>query len=129
MERREMKNGDFLQHGDVVLVRVDDIPAAAKLEREFTGIVQYGEHTGHAHRLRNPIRARRVELDSVPEVHTFPYEMYQHFEEGRRFLKVSEETEITHEEHSPITIPSGTYEVRIVREHDHFQDLVRPVVD
>jgi hypothetical protein len=34
-----------------------------------------------------------------------------------------------HEEHQPITVPPGTYVVRIVREYDHFSEEARYVAD
>lgn len=102
----------IIHHGDVIFVKVDKIPKKAEKEKDFKGIVQFGEKTGHAHRLSGK-----------------GFEMFQHFEEGRRYLRLKKETPITHEEHHEIKIPPGEYEVRIVREVDHFQDLVRTVVD
>ena len=101
-----------INHGDVIFLRVDEIPSKVEKEEDFDGIVQWGEVTHHAHRLSGK-----------------EFEMYKYFEEGRRFLLLKEDTEISHEEHLTIKIPKGKYEVRIVREVDHFKDLVRQVVD
>lgn len=100
------------QQGDVVFVKVESIPLKAKLEEEFDGIVQYGEHTGHKHKLTGK-----------------EFEMFQFFEEGRRYLSVKKITALKHEEHNPIELPAGNYEVRIVRELDWFSDMERKVVD
>lgn len=99
-------------HGDVILVKVESVPASAKINEKFEGILQYGEHTGHAHRLSGK------ETD-----------MFEFFAEGRRYLRLQEETPLKHEEHKQIDLPAGDYEVRIVREVDHFAGLVRQVVD
>jgi hypothetical protein len=55
--------------------------------------------------------------------------MFEYFHEGRRYLRLLEETPLRHEEHNEIKLPKGDYEIRIVREVDHFQELVRPVID
>lgn len=99
-------------HGDVILVAVNKIPEGAKKSDKFDGILQYGERTGHAHRLTGKEK-----------------DMYEYFHEGRRYLKLVTESPLSHEEHKTINLKPGNYEVRIVREQDHFQDLVRPVVD
>jgi len=36
---------------------------------------------------------------------------------------------LTHEEHNPVTVPSGYYKIEIVKEFDHFSQLERRVVD
>lgn len=102
----------ILVHGDVILVAVNTIPEGAEQKQGFKGILQHGERTGHAHRLTGK------ETD-----------MFEFFAEGRRYLRLTTETPLRHEEHHEIKVPKGDYEIRIVREVDHFQDLVRPVVD
>lgn len=103
---------EVYQHGDVVLVKVDSIPQGAEQSKEFKGVLQHGERTGHAHRLSGK------ETD-----------MYEFFSEGRRYLRLLKEAPLRHEEHHEIKLPKGDYEIRIIREQDHFQDLVRPVTD
>ena len=80
-------------------------------KKQDTYVVQEGEHTGHAHRF----------LDGNVDI-------YQ--QEDRKFLKVLKGgSTITHEEHLPITIEEGEYEVRIVRQVDPFSKIVSKVVD
>lgn len=100
------------QHGDVVLVKINKIPEQAEKKKDFDGVLQHGEVTGHAHRLSGK------ETD-----------MYEYFSEGRRYLRLLKDTPLTHEEHNEVNLPKGDYEIRIVREVDHFADLTRPVVD
>lgn len=99
----------YFQQGDVLFLS-ESIPSEAKKNDKFDGVVQYGESTGHAHRLSGE-----------------DFEEYHH--ENRRYLRLLKETPVRHEEHNPIHLPKGDYEIRIVREKDHFSDLVRPVVD
>lgn len=117
------------QQGDVVFIEVADIPVAASKEEKFDGIVQHGEHTGHAHRLRSSMVAKKYEDGEIPELATAGFEMFQHFEQGRRYLALKEDADLSHEEHNTIKLPAGKYEVRIVRELDWFSDMERQVVD
>lgn len=116
------------QQGDVVFIKVDEIPAAAKKEEKFNGVVQHGEHTGHAHRLAMPVR-EAFQAGKQEQLEAIGFEMFQHFEEGRRFLSVTKPTALSHEEHKTFELPPGNYEVRIVRELDWFSDMERAVVD
>lgn len=100
------------QQGDVVLIKVDTVPEAAKPDDKFDGILQWGEVTGHKHKLTGK------ETD-----------MFHFFDEGRRYLSVKAPMALKHEEHNAIEVPPGNYEVRIVRELDWFSDLERAVVD
>lgn len=98
----------YYQQGDVLVVSIDEIPKATKLDHL---ILQTGEVTGHAHRISNGL----AEL----------------FETGStKYLKVlSDEAVLTHEEHKPITLPKGLYKIGIVREYDHFIEEARNVQD
>lgn len=100
---------EYIQQGDTIYVK-STIPSDAQINKDFDGVVQHGESTGHAHRL-----------------HGDGFTMFQTKE--KRYLRLLKETPLRHEEHDEIKLPSGDYEVRIVREYDHFQDLTRPVVD
>jgi len=101
------------QQGDVVLIEAQ---AVGSKNHKFDGIIQHGEATGHAHRI-NMFRhddARAVMLES----------------DDKRYLGVGKDgIDITHEEHKTIHVPPGEYEVRIVREYDHFAEEARRVVD
>lgn len=71
-----------------------------------------GEVTGHAHRC----------LDGNATV--------LEFTDGSRELHVTgERASLTHEEHKPVSIDYGQYEVRIVQEQDPLEDYVRNVAD
>jgi hypothetical protein len=103
---------EIREQGDVIFLKIDSIPEGATRDDKFNGIVQFGEHTGHKHRLTGN------ETD-----------MFHFFHEGRRYLQIKEEMKLLHEERKEVPVPPGFYEVRIVRELDWYSDLERPVVD
>lgn len=101
------------QQGDVVLI---EAKAAGSKDALFDGVIQHGEATGHAHRIcmyrHDDVRTVMLKSDD------------------KRYLRVGKDgIDITHEEHKTIHVPPGEYEVRIVREYDHFAEEARRVVD
>lgn len=103
-----MKSITYYQQGDVVLVKTNKIEGT-KLKGS---VIQEGEHTGHAHRFQ-PNTAQLFGSEGT-----------------RTHLKALKGgTTITHEEHLPVTIPAGEYEIRIVRQKDPFTKLISKVID
>jgi len=98
----------MIQQGDV-LIRRQAIPKAAK-KKEGRAIVAYGEVTGHCH---------EVIGDGV--------EVYE--ENGTLYVSAPHGGTIQHEEHKPITLPPGEYQIGIVREYDHFAEEAHNVQD
>lgn len=99
------------QHGDVLLFRVDAIPASAK--PKVGNILAEGEATGHAHRVQD-VSADKVQL----------------FEkDGTLYMRLDEPAVVRHEEHKPIALEPGNYKVGIVKEYDPFEEAVRAVRD
>lgn len=98
---------NLYQQGDC-LIETCAVPARAKARNG--NVLAEGEATGHAHRVEG--EAELLEL-------------------GRRlFLRVLRgDCRVVHEEHGPITVPPGEYEVRRVREYDHFAEEARAVMD
>jgi hypothetical protein len=100
----------YYQQGDVLLFNDSELPKGlTKLE---THVVQEGEHTGHAHRL--------FEGD---------YELYENSETKEKFLKVLTPVALRHEEHKQIDLPPDVYRIGIIKEYDHFEEVVRNVLD
>jgi len=98
----------IIEQGDVVLIKRNRAVAGIMTKNN---VVQEGEHTGHAHRITSG-NATVFNLD------------------GQLSIKVlSGGATITHEEHLPVTIEEGEYEVRIVRQKDPFTKLVNKVID
>jgi len=106
-----MKIGDFVQQGDVLIKKSNgnllSMGKVAKKEKGF--VLAEGEATGHAHRVEDDI------------------ELFE--ENGVLYICSKEEFTVTHEEHKPITVEKGTYEIGIVQEYDHFAEESRAVQD
>jgi hypothetical protein len=103
------------RQGDVLLVPVDGIPAAARPVRRTIGrvILAEGEVTGHAHAIRSPAATLLRAGDE-------------------RYLRVAAPVTLDHEEHARIEVAPGTYRVVIQREYvppEISPVAFRPVVD
>lgn len=92
------------RHGDLLIMEVPLCPKGTLLDHR---ILAHGEATGHAHRVDE-----RAELRE---------------QDGQLFLRVSQETRLTHEEHATITLPQGYY--RVVRQREYTPASPRYVED
>jgi hypothetical protein len=92
-----------VRQGDIMLVPVDKLPKGlTEVPRENGRIVlAEGEATGHAHVLEGEATFLAADLEEL---------------EGR-FLAVEEDSKLVHDEHGPIGIAPGNYEVRRQREY------------
>jgi hypothetical protein len=108
-----MKNGKMFRQGDVLLMAVAAIPAGAKdVTPEGRIVLAYGEVTGHAHAIADAPPAVKPKLwDAGAE----------------RFLQVVETTALQHEEHAPVEIPPGNYQ--IVHQVEYAPEEIRRVAD
>jgi len=87
------------RQGDVLIKAIHGLPKQKSVKRE-NGILAYGEVTGHAHQIEDKAAAEVLEI------------------ENGLYLRVGEDgVRIVHEEHAPITVPAGSYEVIIQREY------------
>ena len=98
------------RHGDLLIERVEEIPAHAQPRRE--PVLAEGEVTGHAH---------RVVGNSVAVLEASTGEVY--------LRVVDAPAEVRHEEHATITLPPGEYVVRRQREWDPYAEAARRVAD
>lgn len=98
-----------IQQGDVVFLS-SKIPESNLVIRQGN-LVQHGE-AGHSHVL--------VGND---------FEMYDEPTTKKRYLRIVKPTLLKHEEHKEINLPAGEFEIRIVREYDHFKEESREVLD
>ncbi len=98
--------------GDVYLTEAKKVPENAKKVNTKNGkfILAEGEVTGHAHAV----------VDDELEV----YE-----KDGILYIKASRPFTVVHEEHKPITIEAGIWEVDRQREYDPFLEETRIVSD
>ena len=100
------------QQGDVLIRKINGVPNDAKEVKPENGrfILARGEATGHHH--------------SVPTEGASLFECPDGL-----VLHCDVEVQIDHQEHNPITIPIGDYQILPVREYNHFQEEIREVVD
>lgn len=108
------KNKEHNQQGDVLLRRISALPDGCKAIKDKRGVVlAEGEHTGHYHGIEDG----GVALMEAPS--------------GVRYVVNSGDKAavLKHQEHKPVTVDPGIWQVGIVREKDWFADMVRPVID
>lgn len=102
----------MVRQGDVLLRPfAGKLPEGAK-QRENPQVLQQGTATGHSHRLTGP--AEWVQQFEVPAT-------------GQRFLLIEGNTDLVHEEHDPIFLGAGLYEIVIHSEFDG--EAARQVMD
>lgn len=102
---------EMYRQGDVLFKTVDQIPKGGK--RRSTGHILEGEATGHIHRVAEAQLAEAEVLDCGAGL----------------FMRVTGEggVSIVHEEHDPIVLPPGNYE--IVRQREYAPDEITNVAD
>ncbi len=87
------------RQGDVLIRRIKAVPQTTATKRE-TGILAYGEVTGHCHKIESLEHAEVLEVGN---------DLY---------LRVSDDgVRIVHDEHAPIVLPKGDYSVVIQQEY------------
>jgi hypothetical protein len=96
------------RQGDVFLLSIPKLPLDGRQERK--PVLAEGEITGHAHRIEDPASAHVFSVGA-----------------GLYLEVLAETATIVHEEHGPVTLPRGGYEVRIQREYSPQE--IRRVVD
>lgn len=100
------KNRKPIRQGDILLFPVESLPKDAK--RKKSGVVAYGEVTGHSHKIVGG-------------------EVFEG--SGKLWVVAGNIAEIVHEEHFPRKIEKGIYQVWNEREFDYYEKDLRRVVD
>jgi len=99
------------QQGDVVLKKLNALPAGkSKIISKNKIVLAEGETTGHFHGLMEK-DSELLEIDGV------------------RILNLKKKSTLKHQEHKPITLDAGIWQVGIVNEYDYFSQMTRKVVD
>jgi hypothetical protein len=102
------------RQGDVLIRRVKSLPTAAvDVTPPDRIVLAHGEVTGHAHAIADRT-TREFSLADAGQV-------------VRRFLRVVGEATVRHEEHAPIPLPDGIYE--IVQQREYTPEAIRNVAD
>lgn len=104
------KNKDQFRQGDVFIERIDRVPQeAVKQQPGERVILAHGEVTGHAHEIAcDAADAWKQGVDTVAVV-------------------VKSPTKVTHQEHGPIPLRRGTFQ--ITRQREYSPEEVRRVAD
>ena len=104
----------MIRQGDVLIKPVSSIPAGlAEVPREDGRLIlAHGEVTGHAH------------VVSCPEARMFGSLTA---DDGPRFIDVPRPTSVVHDEHAPLGLAAGFYEVR--RQREYSPEEIRRVAD
>ena len=100
-----------IQQGDVILRKIETMPEG-KQERVTLKrcVLAEGEHTGHAHVVEDD----EAELIRIGE---------------RMLLKLGKSATVTHQEHKPVELGPGIWEVGRVQEFDYLSMMARRVAD
>lgn len=102
------------RQGDVLIRQVDRLPKSAKdVTPDGRIVLAHGEVTGHAHAIA-PGEASEFSFAAAAGI-------------VRRFLSVVKEAVVRHEEHAPIPLPPGVYE--IVQQREYTPEAIRNVAD
>ena len=106
----------MFRQGDILLVPVspDDVPAeAVPAARDRAGrcVLARGEATGHAH----VVAGHDLRVLASPN------------DVDQMFVEIVSRARLVHEEHGPITVPAGWYQV--VRQREYVPGAYRPVAD
>lgn len=115
-----MKNAQttkLYRQGDVLFRQIENLPKGEQKKRE-NATVAYGEVTGHSHALAIEDRAAAEVLEIGDGLYVHVSEAGVRIEGGATFV---------HEEHGPVTLPPGNYEVVIQREYS--PEEIRNVID
>lgn len=98
--------------GDVIIKKITKLPSGEKKTDNQCKdkILAFGESTGHKHQI----------VDGSCEMFRILNKIY---------INALTECKLKHEEHKPITIPPGVYEVDTVRETDWVTKTIKKVVD
>lgn len=101
---------EIYRQGDFLLERVEEIPEGAQPEKRDHGlaIIGYGEVTGHHHSFVEP-SAQILTIEML------------------RFIDAPQGVTVKHQEHKPITLPPGQYQITQQRQYN--AGMVQRVVD
>lgn len=105
------------RQGDVLFKRINALPKGERKKRE-NATVAYGEVTGHSHALA-------VEDRAAAEVLEIENGLFVHVSDSG--VRIEGGATFVHEEHGPVTLPPGNYQVVIQREYS--PEAIRSVID
>lgn len=114
----ELKVGQSIAHGDVIITRVADeaFDPSLPLETEAPNCLALGEHSGHAHKLFEDSKDTKIELRICGL--------------AEKLIQITGgDATVKHQEHFPVKQPKGTYKSKIQRAYDPFTRELTKVRD
>jgi len=99
-----------IQQGDVLIRQLDAMPVGGKTIAHKRCVLAEGEATGHAHVIEDD----EAELVRVGD---------------KIILSLKNAGTVFHEEHKPVALEAGIWEIDRVREYDYFSKMVSSVRD
>lgn len=111
------------RQGDVLIERIASIPTSATKQKKAARIIlAHGEVTGHHHCLEVADPADWWKSGEIAPTLEKPSTLA-----GEIFVNLAAPAEVTHDEHSTIELPAGTY--RITRQREYSPEEIRNVAD
>lgn len=106
-----------VRQGDVLVVRIDAMPAGVRERRRAGGrvVLAEGEVTGHHHAIADTVEAPAAAIYDDPQ------------DASGFYLRVGSPTGLVHEEHARIELAPGDY--RVVRQREYTPTAIRNVAD
>ena len=98
------------QQGDVIMVKLNKMPEGTITKRTKKKMILAHGESGHSHVVEDD----EAELIEMGE---------------RMLLTLTKPTVVHHEEHKPITLEPGIWDIGKVMEYDYFLQMKRPVMD
>lgn len=116
------------RQGDVLLIPTQipegDYPEVPSVDGFH--ILALGEATGHRHKVPSSQSELFAPLDRTPTPRIQNSRQVVENADGL-LLRIKEACQLTHEEHNPVELPAGDYQVRIQREYT--PEAIRMVAD
>ena len=111
------------RQGDVLIERIDSIPAEATQQKRARSVVlAHGEVTGHHHVLETEDPADWWKKGEISSGNEKPSTLV-----GELFVSLEKEATVVHPEHAPISLPAGNY--RVTRQREYSPEEIRNVAD
>ena len=105
--------GEIVRQGDVLLRKIKSLPQKLKLQNKDNGrvIIGYGEVSGHTHGFTMEANVSLFANDDL----------------SARYLVTEEPVKLIHDEHEPISLDVGVYEV--IQQREYTPKAIRYVLD
>lgn len=107
---------NIFRHGDLLLISTTKKEGLKSIFKGKEYVLKYGEATGHSHKLKT--------LEPI----TTEFEILED-KEGNKYLEIKGQSQITHEEHKPLTILPDFYVIHEEKEYDYPAEEIKRVQD